>query len=139
MIKPTARVRMFFGHVWEKIRGPRTVIDVENNGILTSQLLGVTLRGVVINITCKQYVKIIHYDRWWVRDRVIHSYVITGSCDGEPPEFLRELFSGEMLISNVLTPWASQGAQREAAVSAYLDIVMSKLPSRGQKKIPTTA
>lgn len=126
------------GHFLEKLRGPRTIVPIQNNGTMQTVLTGIALRGFTINITCTQLSSEVHYERWWIRNRVLFTYEVCLSYEGEPPVHLNQALEEcvPVIFPNILSDLTSHAAQREAAVGAFLDILISKLPSRGQKPFP---
>lgn len=119
---------MIIGHLLEKIRGPRVLEEVENNGVMMTVMTGVSIQGFTINITCTQSAKQCNYSRKWVRDRILYTYEVKVDFEGEPPEALRLALAQRQYFPDILIPWVSHAAQREAAISAFLDIIASKLP-----------
>lgn len=139
MMQRANRFKTLFAQFFELVRGPKVLSEVENNGVLQTTLTGMSIRGFVINITCTQSTKNCIYKRRWIRDRLLYTYEVTATYEGTPPEPLKEPLSKVLHFPDILAPWMTHAAQREAAISAYLDIVISQLPSRGQKKLPIGA
>lgn len=131
-----AQFRQVLGRIIEYIRGPRTIQELEVNGVLETCLTGTTLRGIVINITCRQTIQHCKYQRWWVRDKELCMYQISCTYEGDPPDQLVSIMTGMHNFPNILSSWTSHAAQREAAIGAFLDILVSRLSHRGERKIP---
>lgn len=136
MMQRTNRFKSLLAKFLELIRGPKTFSEVENNGVLQTTLTGMSIRGFVINITCTQSTKNCIYERKWIRNRLLYTYEVRSTFTGTPPEPLREPLSKVLHFPDILAPWMTHAAQREAAISAYLDIVIAQLPGRGQRKLP---
>ncbi len=136
MARRSTYLKQIFSRILEFFRGPRSIREVELNGVLETCLTGITLRGVVINITCSQIVHECKYSRWWVRDRCLYTYKVSCTYEGEPPDKLVTAMSTTHYFPDILSKWSSHAAQREAAISAFLDILLSRLAGRGEKRIP---
>jgi hypothetical protein len=131
-------VQKIVGYLLEKIRGPRVISEMSNNGLLQTVMTGVSIGGLVITITCTQLAKHCAYNRRWIKDRAIYAYEVKVEVDGYPPEHLRDTLSHIAYFPDILTSWSSHAAQREAAIGAYLDIIIARLSPPTEKRFDRT-
>lgn len=118
------------GSMFEWVRGTRTLIDITKPRATLEALEAHSNDGYVTTIFCREHRYRCVYDNWWIPNRIIKTYHVFCSVQGKAPETLVQAYRLERTFPPLLGPWSSNSSQKEAAIEAYLDILLADIESK---------
>ena len=113
--------------IWDVIRGPRILREITKPHMLVESLVGYSLNGYVITIHCQERKYRYEYKYRHIRDKAIYSYFVFATVTGSAPEKLVNACNMERAFPKLLPFWMPSETQKEAAIEAYLDLLIEKL------------
>lgn len=111
----------------EKVKGPRTTEEVVVPRTRVEGLTGHSVSGYEINIHCQERRYRTRYKHWWMSAHEFRSYHVFATLSGDSPERLKEACKLDITLPTMLGSLASPEKQREAAINAFLDILIARL------------
>ncbi len=124
-----------FSILLEKIRGPRNLFEITTSRTNIEAMTATSIDGVTTTIHCQERKYLCRYDRWFILDRVVYTYFVFATVQGKATPHHIEACSMERSFPKLLHPWMPSASQKEAAIEAYLDLLVHRLES--VKKTPT--
>ena len=112
---------------FEKLKGKKTVYEVKLPKHALGHLVGFAVSGYKVSIYCqkKQYKR--KYDSWLVPDKSTVVYRVFSAVSNDAPEMLREACELDIDIPCQLSSLVDDEGQKDAAILAYLDLLVNKL------------
>lgn len=111
----------------EKVKGPRTTVDIVTPRSRSEKLTGYSVSGFVINIHCQERRYQLRYRRWFIPNQEFQLYHVFATTSNDSPERLKEACKLDAVFPLLLSRGVSERKQEEAVVSAYLDILITRL------------
>jgi hypothetical protein len=112
---------------FEKIKGGSIVRRTYRVSDLGEQLTGHSVAGYEIRLYCQQK----HYVReylWWIFPRQTYStFRVFGSVTADAPASLKKACELDIDLPRLRPRFLSEALQVEAAIQAYLDILVARL------------
>ena len=112
---------------FEKLKGEKTVYEVKLPKHALGHLDGIEMSGYRIRIYCqkKQFKR--KYRSWLIPDKYTATYRVFSVVSNDAPEKLKEACGLDIDIPCQLSPFIDDEWQKEAAIQAYLDMLVNKL------------
>lgn len=110
-------------------RGPATFKEVTPARAQIEALVGESTDGYSITIHCQERLYQYHYARWFVRNRIVASYYVFATIVGRAPTAMIEASSMTRSFPKLLHPWMPSASQKEAAIEAYIDLLLANVQS----------
>lgn len=120
-------LRHWIGALWVAFQGPVKVREVTAPRMQIESLVGYSISGYVTTIHCQERQFLCEYERWFIRDRLTCTYNVFATVSGIAPQAIVDACSLEKSFPRLLHPWLPSGQQKEAAIGAYLDILIARL------------
>lgn len=111
----------------EKVKGPRTTAEVVVPRTRSEGLTGHSVSGYEISIHCQERRYKVCYKRWWVSNDEFRMYHVYATLSNDSPDRLKEACKLDLAFPPLLGLWSSAKKQREAAIAAYLDVLIARL------------
>lgn len=113
----------------ERIKGEQTFTLIKTDPKHMSHLVGHSFADYEIHIYCqrKQYCRV--YRRWFVPNRTFVLYRVFSRASTGAPGSVIQACQIEADIPAQLPSFVDDNLQRMSAVSAYLDLVIARLPT----------
>ena len=111
----------------EKVKGPRTIEEVVVPRTRSEGLTGHSVSGYEINIHCQERHYKVRYKRWWMSTDEFRQFHVFATYSHDCPDRLKEACKLDITLPVLLNTYASAEKQREAAINAYLDILIARL------------
>lgn len=111
----------------EKLKGRKTVYEVKLPKHALGHLAGFAVAGFEVRIYCqkKQYKR--SYDNRFIPDKYMAVYSVFSVVSNDAPERLRQACELVADIPCQLSSFVSDEGQKDAAIQAYLDLLVHKL------------
>jgi hypothetical protein len=117
----------WWGGLVQTFFGPMVVMETTTARAQIESLVGYSISGYVTTIHCQERKFLCRYDRWYTPNKVVYSYTVFATVTGIAPKAIVEACSLEKSFPKLLHPWMSSAQQKEAAIGAYLDILIHRL------------
>lgn len=111
----------------ENLKGPRTTEEVVVPRTRSEGLTGHSVSGYEINIHCRERRYKVRYKRWWMGADELRMFHVFATYSNDCPERLKEACKLDISMPALLSSYAPAEKQREAAINAYLDILIARL------------
>lgn len=111
----------------ERVKGPRTIEEVVVPRTRSEGLTGHSVSGYEINIHCQERRYKVRYKRWWMASDEFRLYHVFATYSNDCPDRLKEACKLETTMPVLLNSYAAAAKQKEAAINAYLDILIARL------------
>lgn len=113
----------------EMIRGPRSLREITEPRTQLESLVGYSIEGYVTTIHCQERKYLCHYHRWPWFNKVVSTYFVFSTVTGSAPGSLVDACSMERSFPALLFSGSSNIRQKEAAIEAYIDLLIENLKS----------
>lgn len=118
------------GAAIEWIKGPGEVQDTTAARGQLEALVGQSVSGYTLTIHCQERRHRYVYKNWYMPDRTIITYYVFATVSGQAPEVLVQACAMVRAFPKLLHPWCKPIRQKEAAIKAYIDLLLPQLPKR---------
>jgi hypothetical protein len=119
--------------LFEKMKGSTTVHEVKLPKHALGHLEGFDISGFQIRIYCQKRLFWRQYHCKLIPDKYMTTYRIFSVVSSDAPMILREACELDIDIPSQLTPFIDDDGQKDAAISAYLDLLQLRLKSADTK------
>jgi hypothetical protein len=110
------------------ITGPSKLHVINNPRAPVESLVGYHYQGYVINIHCLEKNFLRHYHRWFIPNKRITTYEVFATTSADAPKVLKDMCYNRMQqFPKLLNCWMPDASQSQAAVQAYLDLLITRL------------
>jgi hypothetical protein len=116
-----------FGTIVEWLRGDRVVTDITEPRAVLESLTAHSNDGYITTIFCRENRYRCTYSHWWIPSRTIKTYHVFSVVQGKAPDILVQAYRLERTFPKLLSPWSSNSSQKEAAIEAYLDVLLVEI------------
>jgi len=114
-----------------QIKGPSQLVELKDDIDAIESLIGFSHHGYRIQIHCKEINYLCKYKRSFIPDKKKSIYKVYADISDNAPVKLKRFCGHERHFPKLLFSWFPSSTQREAAIRAYLDLLI--------KEIKTTA
>jgi hypothetical protein len=111
----------------ERMKGRWTLKEVKHPRNNLGRLSGFSVQGYGLEIYCHRRHYRRHYDKWFIPNKDRMAFHVFSMVSPDAPDMLQKACELVLDIPQFLPSYASDEAQREAAVQAYLDILIERL------------
>lgn len=111
-------------NAYEMAKGPRTLQQLYTPQPHSDGYKVVFSDGSIISIFCHEVVYYVNYAAWWASGKRIYIYWVYCTFSHDVPKDLKERFSKEFRITNVLHLFATRAERKKAAIDAYVDLMI---------------
>lgn len=115
---------MSFGSVIEIIRGPFTLTEINSENSDIESMIGHSIDGYTIKIYCQERNYLCKYRNWYILDRVKTVYHVFTEVSIDAPESLKVFCQRKRDFPKLLNGLMPSASQKEAAIRAYLDLII---------------
>lgn len=123
---------------WEHLLGASTVSCRNHSSNLGAQLIGYSVAGYEIRVYCQPRHYVREYLWWrWLRGRYC-TFRVFGRVTADAPENLQKACELDLTVPKLRPRFVSEDLQRQAAVKAYLDVLLAKLREDSSTLQPLT-
>jgi hypothetical protein len=115
-----------FASALELIKGPSNLSEIVSTKSEIESLMGHSVHDYTVNIHCHEKRYLCRYRRWYVPNQektVYHVYTVVSE---NTPRRLKELCAKERHFPKLLGVWMPSASQKEAAIEAYLDLILDE-------------
>lgn len=126
-MSPFRLAKRLLAFLMEVVRGPRTTEEIVTPRTRSERLTGYSVSGFVINIHCQERRYRIRYRRWYVPNKELRLYHIFATTTDDCPDRLMEACRLDAVFPMLLSDAVSEQKQQAAVISAYLDILITRL------------
>lgn len=123
--------------LYEAYLGPRSLTEITSPRANIEAMAATSIEGFTTTIHCQERQYLCRFERWYVRDHVVCSYFVFATIQGVASPRHIEACSMERSFPKLLHPWIPSASQKEAAIEAYLDLLLDRL-QRGQETFVNT-
>lgn len=115
---------------WEKLKGSRTLSEVVTKHNVVRSLNGLSVDGYSITFHChrKEYQQT--YSRWFVPSKIHTLYRVYSTVSNDAPSLLKEVCQLEVDLPALWPEFISDKFQKEAAIGAYMDLLIMRMKER---------
>lgn len=113
--------------LFEKLKGQQKVEELHSTQTLVGHLTGYSVAGYEIRLFCQKRRYLKKYSRWFVPDQIHTLYHVYSSVSNDAPANLKTVCELDLNIPAMTPSFVSEKLQKEAAIHAYLDILIAKL------------
>lgn len=113
--------------ILDYLKGSRVLVEATTPQAIIESLVGYSVMGYIITIHCQERMYRYEYLNRFVRNKTFYSYFVFSTVSGDAPEKLKEACTMERAFPKLLEFWMPSENQKEAAVCAYLDLLIKKL------------
>ena len=117
----------WLGVVFEKFRGQRQLSEITSHRRQIESLMAHSVDGYATTIHCQERRYICSYQNWWIPNRVVRSYYVFATVQGTAPKPLVEACAMDRSFPPLLHSWMPPASQKEAAIEAYIDLLVERL------------
>lgn len=120
----------YFGAVfllWERLKGTKTVREVKHPDNALGHLTGYSVAGYSLDVYCQRKHYRRSYDKWFVPNQDHMAYRVFSVVSQDAPDSLKKACELDIDIPALLPHAVSDHGHRQAAVNAYLDILIERL------------
>lgn len=111
----------------DKFKGPRTLEEVVVPRMRSEGLTGHSISGYEISIHCQERRYKVRYKHWWMGSSELRMFHVFATYSNDCPDRFKEACRLDLTIPVLLNSYAPTEKQREAAINAYLDILITRL------------
>jgi len=86
-----------------------------------------SIDGFTTTIHCQERRYICRHKRWYVMNHVVYTYFVFATIQGNASPRLVDACGIERSFPKLLHSWMPSASQKEAAIEAYLDLVIERL------------
>lgn len=123
--------------IYESWRGPRQLQEITSARASIEAMTATSIDGVTTTIHCQERRYRCLYKRWYIRDHTVSTYFVFATVQGAASPTHVEACSMERSFPKLLHTWMPSASQKEAAIEAYLDLLLERL-QRGHESFPNT-
>ena len=110
----------------------RWIIEMKDNTSNDELMLRYNIDGCVVDVYSREIRYVIHYRRWYFRNRHLKVYKFTSVIgEGHIADALRDILEEEIVLPDLNFPFFSFKNTDIALLNAYLDVVRSRLREAG--------
>lgn len=123
-------LKKLFGALYHTLFGVykyHTVVEVVQDEFNLSTVFVKTINGTSITLNCKKFNYVIENHSVWVPDYSFINYEISGTCEGDTSDKLREALARVVYFPPIGKVFASEHGRRKFLIEAYIDLLTSDL------------
>lgn len=124
-----------FSILLEKVRGPRNLQEITPSRAYIEAMTATSIYGVTTTIHCQERMYMCRYDRWFIPNRIVYTYYVFATVSGQASPRHIEACSMERSFPKLLHSWMPSASQKEAAIEAYLDLLVHRLETIGRPPV----
>jgi hypothetical protein len=113
--------------LWESLKGTKTVREVKHPSNTLGQLVGYSVAGYKLEIYCQRKHYRRSYDKWFIPNKDHMAYRVFSVVSQDAPDSLKKACELDIDIPALLPLAIDDHGHRQAAVNAYLDILIARL------------
>jgi hypothetical protein len=110
----------------EDIKGDRTLSIIRTQRDQDDGYKLVLSDGNNIQIYCRETTYLVSYSKWFIANKQFSVYEVFCVCSENVPQDLKNKLSSTFIVSELLPFLSYKKDQKKAAISAYVDIIISK-------------
>jgi len=115
-----------FASIIEHIRGPSKLSEIAQKRNEIECLMVYSIQGYTVNIHCQEKQYLQRYKYFFVRDKIKTIYHVFTEVSDNAPDNLKRFCSEDKHFPKLLSFMMPSASQKEAAVNAYLDLIIQK-------------
>lgn len=109
------------------VLGPYSFVDITSNRSNMETMTITTVDGTTTTIYCVEHRYLCRYKYWYVKNHVVSTYTVSATVFGKASENYIQACSIKHSFPKLLHPWMSSVSQKEAAIEAYMDLMLDYL------------
>jgi hypothetical protein len=120
--------------LFERLCGPKTLVEIKRPDHALGSLRGMTLRGFEVAIYCHRKEYRVLYENWYIPNRTLFSYNVFSVVGKDAPESLRSACELDVELPPLAHHRSFNSAIQRQQVHAYLDLLESRLIDRSKNE-----
>lgn len=109
------------------LKGTSIVRRYYRSGDHCEQLSGYAIAGYEVHLYCQQMRYVRNYLNEWAPSKAYYTFRVFSRTSHDAPRSLKKACELEVDLPRMLPCFMGEGAQRHAAIQAYLDILLLKI------------
>ena len=114
-----------FASTIESLKGPKILFELPSKKNEIESLMGYSINGYTIKIHCLEKKYICRYRNWYISDKIKTVYHVYTTVSEDAPDILKKYCSVDRHFPRLLGYWMPSATQKEAAIEAYLDLIIN--------------